>query len=453
MKPWNLLPRGEVLLSSMRRAYHRSELRKLWRWLKGKTLHWALHLTLASLLAGGLLFLHYYSHSHFYVVRVDGHEAGLVRDADAVEHFLDQLMDRCGSLYGMEVAPQQDISLTWELRWGEEADFERTGEALKRRVNLVTEAVMVLVDGSPVVPVYTEQEIDAVIELLGLAYIGPGENVELLEVELVEQMSGELCVVPPEQVYNPEEVASLLKRPVQEREALAASREFLPSRSGLAGQSETEPPPVHVITTEKATLEEPVPFTTTYTGSSSMFIGESRVVNQGEDGLKKVTYRVTRENGVEIDREALEEQVVKEPVTRVVERGTARRFVWPVAGGGRLTQYFRGAAHRGIDIAAPLGTAILAADGGVVVRSTYAWPMGNYIILNHGGYFTVYLHNSRNLVSAGQRVSRGQTIARLGSTGRSTGPHLHFEIRRNNGSGIWTSWTAHPAIDPLQFFR
>ena len=78
--------------------------------------------------------------------------------------------------------------------------------------------------------------------------------------------------------------------------------------------------------------------------------------------------------------------------------------------------------------------------------------MGNYIILYHGSYWTVYLHHSRNLVSVGQKVSRGQTIAYMGSTGRSTGPHLHFEIRVNNGSGVWSGWYAHRAINPLQFY-
>ena len=106
----------------------------------------------------------------------------------------------------------------------------------------------------------------------------------------------------------------------------------------------------------------------------------------------------------------------------------------------------------GIDIAAATGTPILAADSGVVVISSSGWPMGNYIVLRHSGYWTVYLHHSRNLVSVGQSVSRGQTIAYLGSTGYSTGPHLHFEIRRCNGSGVWSGWRSHPAINPLQFF-
>lgn len=448
------LSENETLLSCLQSFYRRSGLRNLGHCLKGIKLHWIMYLVLSSLLVGGLLWLHNYYHHHFYVVRVNDHEVGLVRDAGEVEVFLEQLMDQCSLLYGMEVMPDQDITLAREYRPGEEADLFKTTEALRNRISLSTEAIMIMVDGSPVVPVYTEQEIDTVIELLSMAYISQDDNTKLLEAELVQEIYGESCVVPPENVYKPAEVAALLTKQDQQQEQFAATREVTLSRSGTNSPEEhgARIPVVTVITLEETTLEERIPFSTTYANTGSMFIGQSRVATSGKDGLKEVAYRVTRENGIETDREATAERVIQDPVTQVVERGTTPRFTWPVAGGGRLTQYFRGSAHRGIDIAASMGTAILAANAGVVVISENRWPMGNYIVLKHGSYWTLYLHNSRNLVWAGQKVSRGQTIAYLGSTGRSTGPHLHFEIRRCNGSGVWNSWTAHPAINPLQFW-
>jgi murein DD-endopeptidase MepM/ murein hydrolase activator NlpD len=88
--------------------------------------------------------------------------------------------------------------------------------------------------------------------------------------------------------------------------------------------------------------------------------------------------------------------------------------------------------HNGVDFAANSGTPILAAYGGTVVAAAYNSSMGNYVMINHGdGLYTIYMHASELYVSAGQTVSKGETIAAVGSTGRSTGPHLHFSVRLN----------------------
>ena len=88
--------------------------------------------------------------------------------------------------------------------------------------------------------------------------------------------------------------------------------------------------------------------------------------------------------------------------------------------------------HNGIDIGAPSGSSILAAYDGEVVSAAYDSVMGNYVMINHGsGLYTIYMHASALYVSSGQKVSRGEQIAAVGSTGRSTGPHLHFTVRLN----------------------
>ena len=115
------------------------------------------------------------------------------------------------------------------------------------------------------------------------------------------------------------------------------------------------------------------------------------------------------------------------------------RFIWPCPASGRITSGFgsrtspiEGAStnHQGIDIGAASGSGILAAASGTVVIATYSYSAGNYVMINHGGgIYTVYMHCSQLLVSEGQSVIQGQTIAKVGSTGYSTGPHLHFGIR------------------------
>jgi murein DD-endopeptidase MepM/ murein hydrolase activator NlpD len=109
-------------------------------------------------------------------------------------------------------------------------------------------------------------------------------------------------------------------------------------------------------------------------------------------------------------------------------------FLWPVT--GTINSGFgpRGLGfHDGIDIAAPAGTPIVAIEDGEVIYSHELRGYGNMVIVRHtGGIVSVYAHNEENLVREGQRVTRGEVVARVGNTGRVSGPHLHFEIRRNN---------------------
>ncbi|MCB0064859.1 MAG: M23 family metallopeptidase, partial [Caldilineaceae bacterium] len=103
-------------------------------------------------------------------------------------------------------------------------------------------------------------------------------------------------------------------------------------------------------------------------------------------------------------------------------------FTWPLA--GWLTQGYR-YDHRAIDVAAPLGTAVTAADRGVVIRA--GWNnqgYGNFVVIDHNiDYVTLYAHLSEIFVTEGEIVAQGDIIGKVGSTGNSTGPHLHFEIR------------------------
>ncbi len=112
-------------------------------------------------------------------------------------------------------------------------------------------------------------------------------------------------------------------------------------------------------------------------------------------------------------------------------------FVWPVPSSKRISSGFGkrwGKHHEGIDIPGRIGTAIIAAsDGKIIYSGSGIGGYGNItVILHDNGYHTVYAHAKENLTVAGQRVYKGQIIAKLGKTGRSTGPHLHFEIRRNS---------------------
>lgn len=122
-------------------------------------------------------------------------------------------------------------------------------------------------------------------------------------------------------------------------------------------------------------------------------------------------------------------------------QGSATGFIWPCPAYTRISSYFGprpqpvpGAStnHKGVDLAAPYGSAILASASGVVTTSTYSKSAGNYIVLAHGsGMSTVYMHASALLVSVGETVEQGEVIAKVGSTGYSSGNHLHFGVIKN----------------------
>lgn len=135
-----------------------------------------------------------------------------------------------------------------------------------------------------------------------------------------------------------------------------------------------------------------------------------------------------------------------------VKKGNTN-FIWPCPASGRISSAFgdrssptEGAStnHKGIDIPAPSGSSIVAAADGKVVISTYSYSAGNYIMIDHGGgLITVYMHCSQLLVKEGETVKQGQTIAKVGSTGYSTGPHLHFGVR-SGGSYVNPSGYVSP---------
>jgi len=122
------------------------------------------------------------------------------------------------------------------------------------------------------------------------------------------------------------------------------------------------------------------------------------------------------------------------PVFRTDGRVGVSGFAWPVS--GRLSSGFGRRArghHDGIDIVAPKGSPVYAARDGTVIYADKLSGYGNVLIVEHAdGFTTVYAHNDANLVRKGARVRRGQAIARVGDTGRATGSHLHFEVRKRN---------------------
>jgi len=198
-------------------------------------------------------------------------------------------------------------------------------------------------------------------------------------------------------------------------------------------------PYVNVVSKENKTVEEDIPFRTDIVRDSSLYTYERRVRVAGKPGTKRVTYNIIKENGKIVEQTIVAEQIEQEPSTQIVAVGTKQpqivatgRYAWPISRGGQITSRFgprSGGYHAGVDIAAPQGTPVVASDNGIVTFSGWYGGYGKCVIISHGSSSTLYGHLSQITAKEGQAVQQGQTIGLVGSTGRSTGPHLHFEVR------------------------
>lgn len=210
---------------------------------------------------------------------------------------------------------------------------------------------------------------------------------------------------------------------------------------------------VSITRTETYTVDT-VPFETETYQTNDYYEGTSKEMQTGQTGQNSVTANVTYVNGQEVSRDITKVVTIREPVKQIIAIGTAPtpagtvktgtaafgKFLWPV-NGGYISQWSHWdggyAGHKGIDIAGlRYGTPVYAGAGGVVTFSGWSGGLGYCVMIYHEdlGVTSIYAHNSTLYVKKGQRVRQGECIAGAGSTGDSTGVHVHFGIQVNGVS-------------------
>ncbi len=199
-------------------------------------------------------------------------------------------------------------------------------------------------------------------------------------------------------------------------------------------------PELSVATDEEVTYTETIYKGTSYVDNPEKYKGSESTIDNGFNGVMEITALVSKVNGKEIGREITDKTVISEPKDRVISRGSkplppkgaTGNYIAPLSS-YKITSPFGyrwGGFHYGIDLAAPSGTPVMAADGGTVTIAGWYGNYGYLVEINHGnGVRTRYGHNSKIDVKVGQQVAQHQVISKVGNTGRSTGPHVHFEIR------------------------
>lgn len=201
-------------------------------------------------------------------------------------------------------------------------------------------------------------------------------------------------------------------------------------------------PELSVERLEEAYYEEDYEAEVVYIPNDSWYTTDQVTRQEPSAGHRKVIVDVNYRNNSEVSREIVKEEITYEAVPKIVERGTKipPTYIRPISGGrqssgfGRRKAPTRGAStyHKGIDWAVPVGTAVSASSAGVVTKAGWGSGYGYVVYIRHAdGRETRYGHLSKVLVKAGQSVAQGQKIALSGNTGRSTGPHLHFEMLIN----------------------
>lgn len=286
------------------------------------------------------------------------------------------------------------------------------------------------------------------------------ESVSLRErVAMVETNTS------PDKVLTPEQAMSLLISGNQEKmtytvqkgdtvSSIAAknnvSRETIYRNNPNVGEEYltigqvldiTEPDPLLTVkTVEKYTEYVVTEPQVDIRENKEMRAGETKVVRQGKQGLKRMSYHLIKDNGLLTKEEFIDQEIVTPAISKIVIKGTkvvtgegSGSFMYPVHSASLTSGYgYRwGTTHKGLDMVSSNKT-IMASDEGVVEFAGWKNGYGNAVIINHNnGFKTLYGHMSKVTVDEGDIVEQGASIGVMGSTGNSTGTHLHFEIHKN----------------------
>lgn len=406
-----------------------------------------------------------------YQVSVDGVELGLVDSRQAVEEAIDRVEARASDILGYDYALVHDMGYDYTLSLKEDLiPVSRVETYLFDQIGEVMKTSVLTVDGQMLGAADDWESLNAMLESIKAPYV----NENTISSGFVQDLTVTREYTPTTALRDIGDMKAVLTSNSLEQVdySVKAGDTFsaIANRHGMTVKELQELNPgidinelwvdqtltisqavpfLSVKTTDRVTYDGAVPFPVEEVLDDTVYQGYTKVRVPGVEGWATYNADVTYVNGVEQERVINSTQVHTEPVTQVVSVGTKPRpktmatgkFIWPIYGritSGYGSRYIFGSYsfHSGIDIAGSYGASIAAADGGKVIfagRGTGGyWSYGNYVVIDHeNGLQTIYAHCSSLCVKAGDRVFQGQTIARVGSTGRSTGNHCHFQVKQS----------------------
>lgn len=427
-----------------------------------------LYITLLCVGIGAVAFNGMYTKA--YVAYVNGEEVGVVSSEEELSSIVGNVETRVASVLGEEYSYDAEITLApTYLDAGTQTNARAVEDALFEDTGAMMNAYAVSVDGQELGYAQTSEELQTMLDNVTEPYLNEQtvehhftQDVEIYEVE-----------VPSNTQFTPDTLQSTLSGNKEEAEYVTVERgdtfNSIAEAAGLTGDElqalnpdadssqltagdqllvKQAVPMLTVETVVTETYEETIQSPVEYVDNPNLYEGTTRLKAAGQDGVEKIEARITCINGQETQREEVSRTTVQEATTTYMYQGTKEKpatastgsFIWPLS--GTITSRFgyrnifgSTSFHSGLDIAAPYGTQISAADGGTVTFAGWRGSYGQTVIITHdNGMVTYYAHCSSLLVNTGDRVYQGQAIARVGMTGTATGYHCHFEVRVNGKS-------------------
>ena len=468
--------RAAAYLRSIQRkaAYEKSRLgQKLERFKrysedhkKGMLMVFAIAMMVVMGAAGVLNYCTAYEYSY------NGQKLGLVKEKDDVLQITDLVQGALTEEKNMKIVIDAKDDITFHRKLAlDESQIDDSEQVLKRLTymgDLKVKAIGIYVDGKKIGAVQDRKTAEKALKDVADKYTKEGDNIEVESVRFLEKVDIKTANTDLEDLHSEEEMVDLLctsgeKETVHKvvagdtlhsiakkydvwEDQLLADNKGINSKKLEVGSNiivKQQAPVLTYEVVEKITYDKVIEHKVEEQKSADIYEGMTETQQAGSDGLSEITARVTLQNGKKVEEEDLVTTVKEEPVTEVVLVGTKERpptvgsgkYIWPLKDSFTQSSGFGsrwGRQHKGIDLAVSVGTTVYAADGGTVVEAQYSGSYGNVVMIDHqNGQETRYAHNSKLLVKKGDKVYQGQPIAKSGNTGRSTGPHVHFEIRFN----------------------
>lgn len=413
-----------------------------------------------------------------YQVSVEGRPVGMVRSLEEYKQIIEDIQSRAEEQWDCDLVMNEEITAARVRSWAPQLSPASVQAGIEAAATYQTKGWAIVINGDTVAIVDREQTAKDILDEVKARYLSQDNNCSLISVNLQEAVGIESTAVTPDALMDKEAVLAMLVCGQEEIKSYVVKRgdtlsgisraqnvslSTLRDANAIEGDAiqvgqvlslQTSKALLHVKTVEEVSVSEIIARPVKYKANPDNSVRGDTVVDTGADGRREVIYQVVKVNGNEISRRQVAAKVTKEPQAKVILTGIGYwpalptgMFRFPVNGGtisSRFGERRSYGPHRGVDIANPRGTPIFAAANGTITVRTRGSSYGRYIVIQHAnGYSTLYAHLSEfaGSLRVGSSVVRGQVIGWVGNSGRSTGSHLHWEVRRCN-----------QALNPLNFF-